>query len=160
MKTLVLGLGNSILGDDGVGLHVACALEKMKLPSVTVAEGGVTGLDFLEVLAGYDRAIIIDSIQTRGGTPGQIYRLKPEVFTATRHAGSPHDVNFATALELGKQLGLPLPRQIIIFGIEAENVTTFSEECTPEVVAAIPRCVDMVVRELDSSLNQNINIET
>ncbi len=149
MKTLILGLGNPILSDDGAGLHVARALRAIKDPEITVMEESLTGLDFLDVLVGYDRTIIVDAIQTRGGKAGQIYRLEPEAFTATRHAGSPHDVNFATALELGKRLGLALPRQIIIFGIEVEDVTSFSEECTPAVMAAIPDCVDMIIHELN-----------
>lgn len=148
MKTLVLGLGNSILTDDSVGLKVVRALGEMKLPDVDLMEGGITGLDFLDVLVGYDRAIIIDAIQTRGGRPGQVYRLKPEVFTTTRHAANPHDVSLATALELGRMLGLALPGQVVIFGIEAEDVTTFGEECTPGVEAAIPACIDMVLAEL------------
>ncbi len=148
MKTLILGLGNPILSDDGVGIHVARALENLDLPGVTVMEGSIAGLDFLDVLVGYERVIIADAIQTRGGKAGQIYRLKLEAFTVTRHAANPHDVNLATALELGKQLGLALPDDIIIFGIEVEDVITFSEDCAPAVKAAIPLCVDMIVSEL------------
>ena len=76
---------------------------------------------------------------------GQIYRLGPEAFDATRHAASPHDVNFATVLELGNRLGLALPQQIVIFAIEVENVAAFSEECTPQVERAIPVCVKMAL---------------
>ena len=65
--------------------------------------------------------------------------------------GQAHDIEFATALELGKKLGLALPQEIIIFAIEAADVTTFGEECTPEVRRAIPVCVKMVVRELGSA---------
>jgi len=150
VKTLILGLGNPILSDDGVGIRVARALEgRLNQPNVNVMETSVAGLDFLELLVGYDRAIIIDAIQTNEGKAGQVYRLEPEAFNATRHASTPHDVNFATALELGKRLGLALPQQIIIFAIEVENVTTFSEECTPKVREAIPVCVEMVIQELD-----------
>ncbi len=150
MKTLILGLGNPILSDDGVGIRVARALEgRLNQPNVNVMETSVAGLDFLELLVGYDRAIIIDAIQTNEGKAGQVYRLEPEAFNATRHASTPHDVNFATALELGKRLGLALPQQIIIFAIEVENVTTYSEECTPKVRDAIPVCVEMVMQELD-----------
>jgi len=150
VKTLILGLGNPILGDDGVGLRVASALEgRLNRPEVTVTETSVVGLDFLDLLAGYDRAIIIDAIQTKEGKVGQVYRLEPEAFNATRHASTPHDVNFATALELGNRLGLALPQQIVIFAIEVENVSSFSEECTPEVERAIPLCVEMVIEELN-----------
>jgi hydrogenase maturation protease len=149
LKTLVLGLGNPILSDDSVGCRVAMALqEKLHLPDVDVKEASIAGLDFLDTLAGYDRTIIIDAIQTVKGKPGQIYRFGLEVLANTRHAASPHDVNLATALELGKKLNLSLPRDITIFAIEAADVTSFSEDCTPGVAQAIPECVDMVLHEL------------
>jgi len=149
VETLILGLGNPILSDDGVGIRVARALEgRLNQPNVTVIETSVAGLDFLELLVGYDKTIIIDSIQTKEGKVGQIYKFEPEALAATRHASTPHDVNFATALELGNRLGLALPQQIVIFAIEVENVTTYSEECTPKVRDAIPACVEMVIEEI------------
>lgn len=150
MKTLILGLGNPILSDDGVGVWVARALEgRLNQQQITVVESSMGGLSLLDLLVNFDRAIIIDAIQTNEGKAGQVYRLEPEAFNATRHASTPHDVNFATALELGKRLGLALPQQIIIFAIEVEDVTTFGEECTPKVREAIPVCVEMVIQELD-----------
>ena len=107
MKTLVLGLGNPILSDDGVGLRIARVLgSKLNQPEVTEMETSTADLNLLNLLAGYDRAIIIDAIQTTGGKAGQIYRLEPGVFDATRHGATPHYVNFATVLELGSKLGL------------------------------------------------------
>ncbi len=155
MKTLVLGLGNAILCDDSVGLQVTRALASRldHQQEVTVIEANIAGLDILDQLTGYEKAIIIDAIQTKGGKAGQVYRLEPGVFDVTRHTTTSHNVNFATALELGRQLGLPLPRQIVIFGIEVANTNTFSEECTPEVERAIPHCVEMVLHELDDNSN-------
>ena len=150
MKTIVLGLGNPILSDDGVGVWVARALEgRLNQQQITVVESSMGGLSLLDLLVNFDRAIIIDAIQTNEGKAGQVYRLEPEAFNATRHASTPHDVNFATALELGKRLGLALPQQIIIFAIEVEDVTTFGEECTPKVREAIPVCVEIVIQELN-----------
>ncbi len=152
IKTLILGLGNPILRDDGVGCHVAMALkERLQEPEVDVLEASIAGLDFLDMLTGYDKVIIIDAIQTGEGTPGQIYRLNLEAFNATRHAASPHDVNFATALELGNKLGLALPSHIDIFAVEVADTSCFGEECTPEVTEAIPLCVEMIVQELRST---------
>ncbi len=152
MKTLILGMGNPILSDDGIGIHVARALEgRVNQPGVTVTETSMGGLNLLDLLANFDRVIIIDAIQTAGGKVGQVCRLKPEAFNATRHASTPHDVNFATALELGKKLGLALPSQIDIFAIEVADVTTFSEKCSPEVERAIPVVADMVMGELATS---------
>ncbi len=150
MKTLVLGLGNPILSDDAVGIRVVEELEgKVDQKEVTLVETTVAGLGLLDFLTGYDRAIIIDAIQTVGGQAGRIYRLDPEALDFTRHAASPHDVNLATALELGRRLELSLPQQIIIFAIEVADASTFSEECTPEVRRAIPACVEMIIQEIN-----------
>lgn len=71
MKTLVLGMGNPILCDDGVGIRVArVLLEKPQLPDVTIEEFSLAGMDLLELLSGYDRAIIIDAIEADGAKPG------------------------------------------------------------------------------------------
>jgi hydrogenase maturation protease len=95
-------------------------------------------------------AIIIDAIQTDNSQPGSIYRLEPESFVNTRHASTPHDINFGTALELGKRLGLCLPQEIAIYAIEVKDVSSFCEECTPEVKAAVPSCVTMTLQELEN----------
>lgn len=151
MKTLILGLGNPILGDDGIGLRVTEELKKrLDKQEITIEGASLAGLDLLDLLSGYDRAIIIDAIQT-GGRAGRIYRLNPEAFQATCHASTPHDVNFATALELGQRLGVALPQRIDILAIEVADTSHFSEECTPEVAEAIPVCVEMVIRELQEN---------
>ena len=153
MKTLILGLGNPILSDDGVGIWVARSLEgRLKQQEITVMETSMAGLDLLDLLVNFDRVILIDAIQTVGGKVGQIYRLEAEAFDATQHAAGPHDVNFATALELGNKLGLALPQQIIIFAVEVEDVTTFSERGTPEVERMIPVCAEKVIQELNEGV--------
>lgn len=150
MKTLVLGLGNPILSDDGVGVRIAQRLEgRIDRQEVTVMEASLAGLSILDLLTGYDRAIIVDAIQTVGGKVGQMHRLSREVLDVTRHAASPHDIDAGTALELGSRLGLPLPKEMVIFGVEVADVGTFGEECTPEVREAIPICVEMIIEELN-----------
>jgi hydrogenase maturation protease len=148
-KTLILGLGNSLLCDDGVGIYIAAELKnRVDRPGITIMETGVAGLSLLDLLVGYDRAIIIDAIQTVGGKAGQVYRLEPKDFDTALHTASAHGIDFTTALEFGKKLGLPLPQEIVILAIEASDVSTFSEECTPQVTRAIPTCVEMVLQEL------------
>jgi len=147
---LVLGLGNPILSDDGVGIHVARELKgRLDQQEATVTETSMVGLGLLDLLVGYDRAVIIDAIQTVEGEAEQIYRLKPRAFDDTLCTSTPHDVNFATALELGNRLGLSLTQEIVIFAIQVEDVTTFSEKCTPKVAQVIPTVADMVIQELN-----------
>jgi len=149
MKTLVLGMGNPILSDDGVGIKVAQEVgEKLNSPQVTVAETSAAGLRLLDSIVGYDKVIIIDAIQTKKGRAGQIYRMKPEDFSFAKHLSSPHQINLVTALELGKMLNLVMPQEITIFAVEAKDITSFSEKCTPEVERAIPEVVKMVLEEL------------
>jgi len=152
MKTLVLGLGNPILSDDGVGPRIAGELAGRLGGDITVMEASLAGLNLLDLLTGYDRAIIIDAIQTAGGRQGQTYWLDLEAFPATRHYCSTHDVNFTTALELGKRLGLHLPGRIDILAVEVADTDRFSEELTPQVAQAVPRCVAMIVDELASGI--------
>lgn len=147
-KTLILGLGNPILRDDGVGPRIAMELEGKLDGNVTIAETCMAGLNLLDILAGYDRAIIIDAIKTEDGEPGRIYRLGIEDFKDTCHAASTHDVNLATALELGERLDMSLPRRIDIVAIEVADTGCFGEELTPEVAAAVPACVEMIIKEL------------
>ena len=150
MKTLILGLGNPILSDDGIGNRIAQELgNRISSQEVTVEETSMSGLSLLDLLVGYDRAIIVDAIKTANGKAGQIYRLPPEAFNDTRHASSVHDVNFATALELGHKIGMPMPGQIIIYAVEVADTSNFSEEFTPGVKKAIPRCIKMILNELD-----------
>ncbi len=150
MKTLILGLGNDILTDDGVGLHVARKLkETTSGNNVTVSEASVSGLGLIDLLSGYDAVIVIDAIQTKQGKPGQIYRLDSKNLGETRHTASTHNINFASALAFGQKLGVALPKKLIIFAIEAADVNTFSEECTPDVKNSIPLCVEMILKEIN-----------
>ena len=150
MKTLVLGLGNPILSDDGIGFRVAKALQsKINQPEITVMENSTSGLSLLELLIGFDRVIIIDAIQKSEGKVGQVHCLDPSAFDTTCPAAIPHDVSFAAALEFGSKLGLALPQKITIFAIEVKDVSHFSEECTPEVECAIHVCLEKVIQELN-----------
>ncbi len=146
---MVLGLGNPILSDDGLGIKVAHEVAKqLNNPQVTVAETSGAGLSLLDFIAGYDKVIIIDAIQTKKGNAGQIYRMETKDFSLTKHFSSPHQINLVTALELGKMLNLAMPQEITVFAVEAKDITSFSEKCTPEVEKAIPEVVKMVLEEL------------
>ena len=148
MKTLILGIGNTVLCDDGVGNRVAAEVGKrVSDPAITVAEACNGGLFLLEAFLGYDHVVLIDAIQTRGGIPGDVYELSPGDLLSARHLSSPHQVDFAMALELGKALGLPMPSRIDIVAVEAGDVTSFREGCTPEVEKAIPIAVKRALQK-------------
>jgi len=152
MRTLVIGLGSPLLTDDSVGLKAAQEIRRRlgRDSGVEVQEDVRGGLHLMEQLAGYDRAIIVDAIIT-GAVPGTIHRLAPGDIPTQRSA-SQHDVNLPTALALGRQLGVHLPadENILLVGIEADDILTFGEACTPAVTAAIPQAVQAVLEALEA----------
>lgn len=151
--TLVLGLGNPILTDDGVGIHVVRAVaERCRQADVDFAEVSVGGLRLLEIIAGYSRVILVDAIQTPDGCPGALYRLHPNDLRASSHTGSSHDLSLPGALALGRGLGLPLPQDdaITILAVEVEDTLTFGEQCSHPVQAAIPQVVQRVLAEIST----------
>jgi hydrogenase maturation protease len=130
-----------------VGLRVVQAVRERlgDREDLEILEDVRGGLQLMEQLVGYDRAIIVDAILT-GVEPGTLHRLTPADIPTQKTAGA-HDVNLPTSLELGRQVGshLPADEQILLIGIEAEDVHTFGETCTPAVEAAIPQAVELVL---------------
>ena len=149
LKTLVIGLGNPILGDDGVGWRVAEALmDKLADSPVEVDYLALGGLSLMERLIGYDRVIIIDAIQTEGGTMGTVsqFGLQELPDLTTGHTTAVHDTSLHSALSLGRQMGADLPEHIQFVTIEAAEVYDFSEEMTPAVQTAVPQAVQLVLK--------------
>lgn len=144
MKTLVVGIGSPILADDGVGIHAARAVKEALGDAVDVAEVGTGGLALLDVIEGYDRLILIDAIVT-GAKPGTIHELTEDEVAKTAHLGAGHDADLPTALAMGRRtLGDGMPREVIVLGVEAEDLTSFSEVLAAEVEATLPCVVDCV----------------
>lgn len=139
-------MGNPIRSDDGVGVHVIEALRKENIGDTVDVREGISGLDILGAITGYNKVIIVDAI-IGGGEPGTIYELslKDIDHKQTLHAFSTHDVDFLAMLEFGKDL-FPekIPEDIIIIAIEAEDITTISEKCTPKVQKSIQEVVDLI----------------
>jgi hydrogenase maturation protease len=152
MKILIIGLGNPLVTDDSVGLRVVRQLQPLLAgrTDVEVSEDYWGGLRLMERMIGFDGAIVIDAIQT-GAAPGTIHWLTPDGI-ATQRSASAHDVNLATALEFGRQAGAALPQnsRIRLVGIEAEDILTFGERCTPLVEAAIPLATEAVLQVLST----------
>lgn len=152
-KTLILGLGNPILTDDGVGVLVAEEIRTHlnSTPDIDIKEVSIGGLTLMETMIGYERVILIDAIIKGSGTPGTFHKLSLEELhslSPPRHLSSPHDVTLTTAIDVGRKMGLPLPDIITIFAIEVENITDFSDRPTPAVAAVIPVVAQAVLNEL------------
>lgn len=152
MRTLLLGVGNPILSDDGAGIHVARALKTMAIPGVEVDELPASGLELLDVVLDYDRVIIVDAIKTDGGRPGDLYELREADFERTIHGYSPHGINIPTALAMGRQI-VPdrMPKEILFLAIEADDIVNVSEKLTPKVAEALPGIISRIEKILRRS---------
>lgn len=150
-RTLIIGLGNPLLRDDAVGLHVARQVRTAlgDRTDIEVVEEACGGLRLMERMVGFDRAILIDAI--RSGRPsGTIVTVDPREMR-TQHSASSHDVNLPTAMALGRRTGARLPPddRLMVIAVEAEDVETFGEMMTPAVEAAVPRAAQQVLAVLE-----------
>ncbi|NLU49957.1 MAG: hydrogenase maturation protease [Syntrophomonadaceae bacterium] len=146
-RTLIVGIGNLLLKDEGVGVHVVNRLERVELPpGVEVVDGGTHSYDLVDTFCQADNLIIVDAMQA-GGEPGTIYRvpledlgLKPE-----EKATSLHELHFIEAVRMVNLLGY-YP-QIVVFGIEPKAIE-WGLDLTPEVEARLPKVIELIKDEI------------
>lgn len=153
MRTRVIGLGNTLLTDDGVGVYVAREVARRldgseRHKSVDVIESEVAGFGLMELIANWERVILVDSIQFNGMLPGSVIRLDPQDLHTSLRIRSVHEIDLPTVLELGRQIGLDMPRQITVFGIQAEDTSTFGECLTTAVARGLATATKMVLEDL------------
>ena len=155
-KTVVIGLGNPLLTDDSAGVKVAMLLKGWLADQaeVTVIELSAGGLRLLDAMAGFDRAIILDAMAPVSDTPGAIHSLSLSDLEGTWNTVSLHDMNLPTALALGRLVGMAVPPDIAVWGIEGLDMETFGEEPTPQVARAIPKLAMQVCSDLGISVGQ------
>ena len=134
MKTLIIGLGNTVLSDDGAGVYVARMLSgRFEGDEISVIETESAGMNLMEMLNGFDRAFLVDAILLNGEKPGTVFRLRADDLQITPRLSSCHDIDIVTALELGRQLGLHMPDEVTIFAVQGDDMKTLHEGCTPDV---------------------------
>jgi hydrogenase maturation protease len=138
--TLVVGLGNPILGDDGVGWRVIDELDGRAQPRASLQQACVGGVGLMEIMVGYRRAIIVDAVIDPLAAPGSVW-CRPLAEVETRigsHLDSTHDATLPAALEAARAMGAELPTDIDVVGIVIERGDVFSEELSSAVEAAVP----------------------
>lgn len=158
MRTVIIGLGNTVLSDDGAGIYVARELKERLGSSFDVIEAELAGLDLMEMMRGYDRAVIIDAIKLDGEEPGAVFKLSIDDIRITPRLASCHDIDLVTALELGKRLGLKMPDQVTIYAVQGEDVLTLNEGCTEPVEKVMPELVDEIAGALTGKDYRKISI--
>ena len=145
-ETLVLGLGNPILSDDGVGLWVARRLGE-RLPELEVREEAIAGISILDVVQDYASLVIIDSIITGTREPGYLHYMTLEDLGPAVPAISHHGTGLASTFEVGRLMGYELPESVEIYAVEIENNTEFGESFSPEVEKRLPMIVESILRD-------------
>jgi hydrogenase maturation protease len=157
MKTLIIGLGNPILGDDGVGWKVAQEVEtRLSLSTfhfpLSTACLSLAGISLMEQMIGYERVILIDSLNTGQHPQGEVvtFTLDSLPDLTYGHSASAHDLSLTNALKMGRQMGAELPadENVTIVAVEAAHVYDFTEELSPAIAEAVPVAVEMVMRLL------------
>jgi hydrogenase maturation protease len=152
VKTAVLGLGNPVLGDDGVGLKVVELIEQLldrePIPGVSVLTSTRAGFELIDLLQGFDRAVLVDCLCTPQGSPGSVKRLSLEHFHGSARLVNAHGLSVREAFDLAVELGIKMPREVEILAVEAEDAYTLGEELTPLVAAS----VEPLAREIISML--------
>jgi hydrogenase maturation protease len=153
LNTRIIGLGNSILSDDGVGIYAAREIarrlaENGTAACVDIVETEVAGFILLELMAGWNHVILIDSVQFDQLDPGTVVRIDPRDLHTSLRLRSVHDIDLPTALELGRQLGLKMPSRITIFGIQAQDALTLGESLTDAAAQGMHEAVDLVLKEV------------
>jgi len=149
-RSVVIGVGNPVLTDDGAGIRAAELLRRVIEPGepVDVIDVWAGGLRLMEAMVGYERAVVIDAMVSGRVEPGTVVELEVADLPATRNLNCLHDTNLPVALELGREAGVQLPATIRIFGIEALDVSTFSERLTEPVEAGLPGLMGRVMDAL------------
>ncbi len=147
-RIVIVGLGNILLSDEGVGVRIIEELRKLNLPeNVKIYEGGVLGLFILNFFKDADKAIVVDAVRA-GGKPGDIYCFSiEEVLNSDDHSKriiSLHDLDFVYALKMCKGI-LDLPEDIIVVGIEPEKIEE-GLELSASVKKAIPKAIDLILK--------------
>lgn len=148
-RIVVLGVGNLLLGDEGVGIHAINELRKEPFDDhVKIIDGGTTGIDLLFWLEEADYIIIIDCIEA-DAEPGTIFRLPAEelVLNASSQIASLHEINLLEVLFTAKKLGRLPPT--VIYGVQGKKIG-FCDQLSPQVNKVLPRLVQLIRQEINS----------
>jgi hydrogenase maturation protease len=150
VKVLVLGMGNPILSDDGVGIVVANALEG-KVDGLDVATSAMIGLDLLDAVTGYDKVYLIDAMCTRDGMVGEVKKISKEGGAGTMHLFTSHGIHFFELMELGKRCGLNMPEIGGVYGIEIGDSVCFGSSLTMELQEKITPIMDVILGDISAT---------
>lgn len=177
-RIMVLGLGNTILTDDGAGIYAVRRLREMleggqeaslsadlsapaagadtlrlARAAVTIKEASLAGFNLLDLVVGFDVLLLVDAMKSSQAEVGEVCQLAPGSLEPTLRLSSIHGINLATALEFGRTMGWKMPDVIEIYVIVAQDTETFGEGCTVPVAAAVPRAAEILRERVEFFLD-------
>ncbi len=155
-RMTIIGVGNLLLKDEGVGVRVARELQKRALPQeVEVCDGGVGGIGLLDYFRGTSRLLLIDAAEMRM-KPGAVFRFTPREIKdfGPGIKFSTHDMGLAEVLKLAHALGL-CPEEVEIIGIQPQEIS-WGEELSPAVQASFPQVVELIMKEISSFMAEEV----
>jgi len=152
-QTLVVGIGNTIRGDDGLGIYLARRLRETLSQRFVIKELATAGLDLIETISGYDNVIFIDAIHTPDGEPGQVYSLSLEEFKSSSNLSSTHALSLNQIMELGKRLKGTKAPKVKILAVEAKNLYEFSDRLSPELEKQFDDIAEGLRNEIEGRLH-------
>jgi hydrogenase maturation protease len=144
---LILGLGNTILTDDGVGVYVARRCRDLLGDGelIVVREAELAGFALLDLLDGFERVVVVDAVALPGREPGEVVIRDLSRFRATERLATGHQIDLPTAVRLGEALGREMPGDVTVVGVQVADHRTLGEACTPAVDAVIDEVARRVV---------------
>lgn len=151
--TLILGLGNPLRGDDGIGPAVVEALQKIALPpEVEVVDGGTAGLGLLQTIADRRRLLVVDAADM-GLPPGTVRQVRPAACRPIEHTTlSPHELGFADLLALAERLGMA-PEEVQILVVQPRR-TGYGQDLSPTVRDRLPQIIETLMAQIECPQRQ------
>lgn len=147
MKTLVLGLGNELLCDDGIGILAAERLKEILGAQVDVESTSVSGLALLDYLVGYDRAILIDAVQSGQHPVGTVFEIEHDNLREII-SPSPHYAGLPELIQLAEELSLDFPKQFHVLAVEVEDCLSLGKDPCEAVLSSLEEIVSQVKKRL------------
>jgi hydrogenase maturation protease len=150
VKTLILGMGNPILTDDGVGLIIAPKLAE-RIGDIDVETSPIIGLGLLDQVSGYDRIYVIDAMCTKDGNLGEVSKIREDGKEGTLHLFSSHGVHFFELMKLGKDCGMPMPEIGAVYGIEIGSCVAFGEGLSDQLLEKVDSICGAIITDMIDS---------
>ena len=162
-KTLILGIGNPLLSDDGIGTRIVQDLEgKLDSDVFDFFSVYVCGMDLINIIQGYENLLVIDGKITQTGNPGEITFYTDQNYEGMAHMDNYHDISFRDLIKLGRDIGLDIPNKIHIIAIQIVEDKTFSKELSLPLqnsYESIFQNIKVFTEDLVQNIATNLNHE-